>query len=170
MNTARIFSALHNIVEAYSTRLNMISEEQFKTTPPIGGWSYSEVYCHIFDASILSVDAVMACLDGKGEHKPTAFMARLILFAGAFPPGMKFKVPKRLESRVKIISKSEARDLIEQFRNKLAPNESRMEQASSTVKTAHPRLGYLNAKQWLRFIEVHLNHHLKQLQRIEKSF
>jgi glycosyltransferase involved in cell wall biosynthesis len=30
--------------------------------------------------------------------------------------------------------------------------------------------GYLNAKQWLRFIEIHLNHHLKQLNRIENSF
>jgi hypothetical protein len=41
--------------------------------------------------------------------------------------------------------------------------------ANSKIKTKHPRLGYLNAKQWLRFIEIHLHHHLKQLNRIENS-
>jgi len=28
----------------------------------------------------------------------------------------------------------------------------------------------MNARQWLRFIEIHLKHHIKQLKRIEKSF
>jgi hypothetical protein len=45
-----------------------------------------------------------------------------------------------------------------------------MDRAQANVKTPHPKLGYLNANQWLRFIEIHLKHHYQQLKRVEKSF
>lgn len=170
MNIGRIYSALHQLVDAYRKRLGAISDDEFSSTPPIGGWSYSEVYSHIFDSSLLSLEALAQCLHGKGEDRPTALAARLILFAGMLPPGLKFKVPKRLASRVKVISKLEAAAFMDQFLEKLSALEPEISHASAHVKTPHPRFGYLNARQWLRFTEVHLNHHLKQLKRIEKSY
>lgn len=170
MNPANVFSSIQLIAEDYNKKLNTISEAQFQMTPPIGGWSYSEVYSHIFDASILSTETMEACLAGHGENRPTAFVVKLILFFGSFPPAAKYKVPKKLESRVKVISKAEAHDFIQRFTHQLQGNHKKMRHAKSDVKTLHPRLGYLNANQWLRFIEIHLKHHLKQLKRIEKSF
>jgi len=52
----------------------------------------------------------------------------------------------------------------------LAQAYPKVKNANPKIKTKHPVIGYLNAKQWLRFIEIHLNHHLKQLKRIENSF
>lgn len=171
MSTAKIFSSLHRIADAYSSKLNAISDAQFQETPAIGGWSYSEVYSHIFDASLLSLQAMEDCLDAKGkEGKPTAFVVKLILFFGSFPPAMKFKVPKVLEGRAKVISKIEAQAFINTFLAKLEADYKQIPRARDNIKSKHPRLGYLNAKQWIRFIEIHLKHHLKQLQRIEKSF
>ena len=37
-----------------------------------------------------------------------------------------------------------------------------------TGKTKHPGLGYFDAREWLGFAEMHMRHHLRQKERIEK--
>ena len=170
MNTAKIKVSLQHIVKYYKSKLSVYKDEIFQVTPPINGWSYSEVYSHIFDASLLSIIALENAANGKGEDKPTHFAVKLILFFGAFPPAQKYKVPNRLVDRIKKISKTEALDYIIEFESALEKAYPKVAGANLHSKTKHPRLGYLNAKQWLRFIEIHLKHHLKQLERIEKSF
>ena len=170
MNSAKVYQSITKIVSAYKARLDTMDEAVFNETPPIGGWSYSEVYAHIFDASLLSLIALNKTIKGDGEEKPTHFVVKLILFFGGLPPGKKYKVPKRLAERVKKISKLAAQQFIVDFELQLLKAYPNIDKANPKMKAKHPRMGYLNAKQWLRFIEVHLNHHLKQLGRIEKSF
>lgn len=170
MNAAKIKISLHHIIDAYKAKLSSYPEEIFELTPPINGWSYSEVYSHIFDSSLLSLIALENSAKGKGENKPTHFVVKLILLLGSLPPAKKYKVPKRLAERVKKITKTEAMDFILEFEKALTDNYPLVANANENCKTKHPRLGYLNTKQWLRFIEIHLKHHLKQLVRIEKSF
>jgi hypothetical protein len=170
MRNAVVFSSIHNLTEAYRTILNTIGDGQFQLTPPIGGWSYSEVYSHIFDASILSLKAMESCLEGKGKRHSTAFLVKVILFLGFLPPGKKYKAPEMLEKRVKKVSKPEAEELMRRFSQQLERDYKEMEKARPDIKVPHPRFGFLNAKQWLRMIEIHLKHHLKQMKRIENSF
>lgn len=170
MNIAKVNSSILKTVDAYKAKLAVYSDEIYQTTPPINGWSYSEVYAHIFDSSLLSITALQHCIANKGEDKSTAFVVKVILFLGFLPPAKKYKVPKRLMDRVKKISKAEAFDFIHQFEKELAEVYGLVASANKKSKIKHPRLGYLNAEQWFRFIEIHLKHHLKQLGRIEKSF
>lgn len=170
MTTPRIYQSITQIVAAYQAKLATVSEEEFTITPPINGWSYSEVYSHIFDASLLSLMALNNCIKGEGKDKPTHFAVRLILFFGTLPPGKKYQVPIQLANRVKKINKAAAYQFIIDFELQMAKIVPQINQANPKMKVKHPRLGYLNAKQWLRFIEVHLKHHLKQLGRIENSF
>lgn len=170
MDTERIKESIIKIVNAYQIKLASYTDADFQNTPPNLGWSYSEVYSHIFDSSLLSLMALENAAKGKGEEKPTHFLVKLILLFGAFPPAKKYKVPKQLITRVKKISKPEAQDFINQFEVALKSNYPSIYRANKNIKTKHPRLGYLNAEQWLRFIEIHLKHHLKQLNRIEKNF
>ena len=170
MNTNKVFSSLHKIAVAYKAELDRIDDALFQLVPPISGWSYSEVYAHIWDASLLTLDTMEDCLNGKGKrNKPSAFVTKLILLFGTFPPG-RYKTPSVLNGRVKLITKTEARALISVFINRLDADVESMNRAQDNIKTLHPKLGYLNASQWLRFIEIHLKHHYKQLKRIEKSF
>lgn len=170
MSNATVFSSIKKICAGYRSKLETYPAGRFQITPPRGGWSYSEVYDHIFDASLLSLIPMEECIAGRGEKKKTVFIVRLILFIGMFPPARKYKVPKRMESRVKKINKEEALVWIEKFLLQLETDYKNIDQANPALKTLHPRLGYLNASQWLRVIEIHLSHHLKQLKRIEKSF
>jgi hypothetical protein len=169
MNTAGVFSSIKITTDAYRKRLEDVQPAKFELSPPDGGWSYAEVYAHIFDLSILSLEAIDRCLSDEARQRKTPFITRAILFFGAFPPTMKFKVPKQFESRVRKISIAEAIELMDEFEQKLLPYTNKLNAAVATQKAAHPKLGYLNAAQWLRFIEIHLKHHLKQLQRIDKQ-
>lgn len=168
MGTAKNHQRIQHIVLAYQWKLAEIDEGLFLQTPPIGGWSYSEVYFHIFDSSILSLKEMIAATEG--ERKPTAFSVKMVLFFGQLPPGKKFKAPKRLAERLKKISKEESTGLITQFLEQLEKDLKIIKNADKNLKTLHPRLGYLNAFQWLRFIGIHLNHHLQQLHRIDQSY
>lgn len=170
MTAAKIRASIHHIVSAYKAKLSSYTDDIFQLTPPISGWSYSEVYAHIFDSSLLSTMALENCIKGEGQNIPTHFAVKVILFFGSFPPAAKYKVPKRLADRVTKIPRTEALDFILQFEKALEHAYPNINKADKHCKTKHPRLGYLNAKQWLRFIEIHLKHHLKQLVRIEESF
>ena len=68
MNTSRVYKSITKIVNAYKAKLALKSEGDFVLTPTNGGWSYSEVYSHIFDSSLLSLMALTNCIKGDGER------------------------------------------------------------------------------------------------------
>ncbi|WAC41952.1 DinB family protein [Pedobacter sp. SL55] len=170
MGIDKIYQSILKTAAAYRQKLNGFGAANFQLEPPIGGWSYSEVYSHIFDSNLLSVMAMNNCIKGDGKQKPTHFLVKVILFFGMLPPGKKYKVPTKIADRVKKITVSAAQQFITDFELQLAQAYPKIKSANTKIKTKHPVLGYLNAKQWLRFIEIHLNHHYKQLIRIENSF
>jgi hypothetical protein len=75
-----------------------------------------------------------------------------------------------MAERVKKITPAAAQQFITDFELQLALAYPKIKNADPKIKAKHPVLGYLNAKHWLRFIEIHLKHHLEQLKRIENSF
>jgi hypothetical protein len=169
-STERIYKSLSKTVTIYEKLLNEVSEDTFLKNPADGSWSYSETFSHIFSSGLLSLTAIEACVDGKAtdSKKPLFFLARLILFFGSLPPG-KIKAPKRIAALVKKVSKTEAKELIIKFKLRLAVMVEQIHLADPNQKVEHPRLGFFNAMQWLRFIEIHTIHHTKQLNRIKKD-
>lgn len=170
MSVERSYQSLLHAVIVYESLIAEISEEVFQKNPEDESWSYSETFSHIFSSGLLSLSAIQTCIEGKGivSKKPIFWAARLILFLGSFPPG-KIKAPKRIAALAKKISKKEAEDLLVKFKTRLVEIQQQIQLAEPNQKVEHPRLKLLNAQQWLRFIEVHTLHHIKQLNRIKKS-
>ncbi len=170
MKTAELRKSILKSIAEYEQLLNAVSEEEFVRSPAPDVWSYSEVFSHILQANLGSLIAIEKCICGTGieSAKRTGLMAWLILFFGRFPP-VKLKVPEKLASSVTKMSCEEARNLIIKFKRKLDDTASKMPAASPFQKIKHPRLGLLNAFQWLRFIEVHTKHHQKQLGRVKNA-
>lgn len=167
MSTSRINAILRE-TENYEQFLTGLTEEQFSQTPAPGVWSYSEVYSHIFQSNILSLVSIERCSHATKPQtgKPT-LAGRLILFVGAFPP-IKLKAPAQIDALTAKWSLEEARNSIIRFKDKLSQIAPEARKANPAHTAKHPRLGMLNAAQWLRFIEIHSRHHYKQLLRIQK--
>ncbi|HWD90621.1 MAG TPA: DinB family protein [Mucilaginibacter sp.] len=165
--------AIEAALDVYRSRLDTIPDDQFEQTPPGGGWSYSEVYHHILQATLGSTMALEKCTlsiclpTTKGRNLTGLF----VLMFNRFPP-VKVKVPAIMTERnpVKKISKEDARNLIIKCRKRIADVTPLIHDSAINKRMKHPRMGMLNASQWFKFILIHLKHHIKQLNRTEKKF
>jgi len=173
MTIAANRKAIDTALDEYRSRLDTIPDDQFTVTPPGGGWSYAEVYSHIMQADLGSAIAMERCINGTCN--PTTrglnMLGRLVLFFRRFPP-VKVTVPAKTAAKMPAlkISKEEARNLIIKCRKKIEEAAAHLDKADPLNRHKHPRLGNLNAAQWLKFILVHTNHHIKQLDRIKRNF
>jgi hypothetical protein len=68
------------------------------------------------------------------------------------------------------ITKEEARNMIIKCRQRLEAIIPLILNPENNGRIAHPRMGMMTAGQWLKFIRIHLQHHLKQIKRIENKF
>jgi hypothetical protein len=170
MSIEASYKSLLRAVSYYENLLSGVSEDVFIQSPDDGGWSYSETFSHIFQSNLFSLLAIEKCIAGIGSpnRKRIHWLAWLILFFGRFPP-VKFKAPEKIAAMTRKISREDALILINKFKNRLGEVKSNMNNANPYQKTKHPRLGLLNAKEWLRFIEVHTIHHTRQLRRIGRQ-
>lgn len=162
---------IEEILDLYRSRLDTIADGLFNVTPPGGGWSYAEVYSHILQADISSTIAIQKCTlkSCVPTSKGRSLIGLFVLSFGRFPP---VKVPKLLDEKMPAnnINKEDARNLLIKCRKRLDDVVPLIHDASTHCRVKHPRMGMLNAIQWLQFILIHSKHHLKQLDRIEKKF
>ncbi len=168
MSVKTDFNRAQMVMETYRQQLDKYTDEQFVQSPAEGVWSLSEVYSHILSANIMCASAIAKCIKGDATEytKGLDWRVKVILFFGRIPG--KHMVPKSIAGDVKVISKADALRMMDIFDAKIQTVIPDIDKASPTQTTRHPRMGMFNAKNWLRFIYVHSNHHLKQLARIEK--
>lgn len=163
--------AIEDALDKYRAQLDLISDEQFTETPPGGGWSYAEVYSHILQATLGSTIALERCTHDncKPTSKKLNVLGNMVMLLGRFP--VKVKVPPKTDDKMPAlkISKEEAKNLLVKCRKRIEVTSPLIEDSLPGSRHKHPRLGMLNAKQWFKFIRIHLVHHLKQLNRIEKK-
>jgi hypothetical protein len=170
MSIAKERRAIEAALDDYRAQLDAIPDEQFTQTPADGSWSYAEVYSHILQATLGSSIALERCTHGScppTKDGPT-WAGRLLLLFGVFPP-VKVKVPDAVADKMAPvkISKEDARNMIIKCRKRVDTTAPLIEASSAASRYKHPRLGMLNARQWFRFVRIHLEHHLKQLNRIK---
>lgn len=169
MSVKNNYLSLKRAMQRYSDLLESYSDTDFIYSPAKGGWSYAEVYAHITSSNQLSIRAIKKCAEHRADEVATRvdWRVAMILFAGRLPKGR--KVPQRLADTIVKMSREEARQKVDEVMEILEATYPLMAKASPTQKLKHPRLGYLNAAQWLRFVEIHSYHHLRQLERIRKA-
>ncbi len=173
MNLAEERHTIDALLDDYRAKLDTIPDELFTETPPDGGWSYAEVYSHILKATLSSSIALERCAHGNCEPTKEGLNIRgwFMMLTGGFPP-IRVTMPRELAEKMPAekISKEDARNLLIKCRKRVDDTSPLVKGSSKIPRIRHPRLGMLNARQWFKFIRIHLSHHLKQLIRIEKKF
>src|ERR1700712_5213902 len=159
MSIASDKKAIEIALAEYRRRLDTIPDDQFNATPPGGGWSYGEVYSHLLQSNLGSLIAIERCANGTGkiDNKRLGLLAQAVFLLGRFP--IRLKAPEKIAALVNNIGKEEARNLLVKLKAKIEQMMPVINKASTFSKIKHPRLGLLNARQWLRFIDIHTRHH-----------
>ena len=173
MNLLKERKAIEKALDSYRARLDTIPDDLFTVTPQEGSWSYAEVYSHILQATLGSCIALERCANNncKPTNNRLTFLGRMMMFTGRFPP-VRVKVPEAVAAKIPAlkIDKEEAKNLLIKCRKRIEELAPLVNNAPPTAKHKHARLGALDARQWFKFIKIHLLHHLKQLDRIQKKF
>ncbi|EOR95342.1 hypothetical protein ADIARSV_1494 [Arcticibacter svalbardensis MN12-7] len=162
--------SIKEAITTYLALLKEIEEEDFIKPPPQGGWSPSEIYCHVIQVNARSILALERCIHAKPKHRSSGptLLARFVFFIGRFPP-LKIKSPPNIAAIVTCISKEQAKNDLIKSAEKLRELLPKLIKTPKDNRIRHPRFGRLNPQEWLWFIEIHTRHHLKQLERIRKS-
>ena len=171
MNIGETRRKIEEVLSVFRNRLDTIPDDLFTVTPPGGGWSYAEVYSHILQADLGGMMALETCIkNGRPTSAGRSTLGLLVFLFDRLPP-WKTKVPEKLEARIPAtkISKEEARNMLIKCRQRINELTPLIRDSSKYCRVKHGSLGMLNARQWFKFILMHSEHHLKQLDRVEKK-
>ena len=167
--TLEIFERLEvqrrDIIATY----NLLSTAQLQFHPNKNHWNLLQVMRHLVTAEILSLKYIERKIKNKDNVPKTGIGAasrNLILKAALHLP-VKFKAPKVAEVKEK---NPDLETMISEWDEVRSKFKELLEASDEeTLKKAlykHPRAGMLNIKQAVEFIESHITHHRKQMEKI----
>ncbi|NML38107.1 hypothetical protein HHL17_12955 [Chitinophaga sp. G-6-1-13] len=131
-------------------------------------WSLGQVYMHIIDDTGWFVEQVATALVSQAHQDQEMTEEGRQILANGFPdiqiagPATNTFIPQP--------------ESLDQLRQGLLSIQQAIAElcrdgdfACATGKTKHPGLGYFTAAEWLRFAELHMQHHLRQKKRIDAA-
>lgn len=168
----KIYKAIITNSKYWISELDYYGKNQFKEKIKGEGWTMGQVYDHIvygtYNFHLKHINDCVLRINGSEQGKKK-FSATLIFLLGSFPPfRIKGKpaseyVPAQPENPDKF------KDEFYKFLKVVHRASKEAGEAKLDYKTPHPNLGMLNAMEWLKLMEMHLRHHIRQKMRMDKS-
>ena len=167
MRHRRTVNLLLNALDEYQRILSSIESACFTVTYDNLG-SYAQLYTHIVRANLRALLAIQKCVQRRTlvRRKGITMLGWLVLCSRRFPP------QKNDPVSVSTIVKAKQQDIRNELltlRRRILELVPEIDKSSPSFRVKHPRLGMLNARQWLRFMQIHTCHHLKQLRLIQAA-
>jgi DinB superfamily len=149
-----------------------LSVQKFNEAPP-GKWSIAQILTHLLTAERLSgayMKKKSLGIDTLKDSGVKQKMVSLLLKISQRIPVLKFKAPKVVvENTPEALSLEEITDRWNRSRADLKQLlESIPEKHSRRMIYKHPIAGMLDARQAVKFIYEHINHHLPQIKSLLK--
>jgi hypothetical protein len=161
--------SFESVARKWIDALDDYSREELLRKPSPAEWSIGQVYGHLLETTTsIANGAIPIALDdcAKNIDRKVLWLAKPILWLG-FPP-FRFRAAKVITQQPAVPDDMEQlRRDFEALVTKLHELARRAKAAKCSGKTKHPRMGYLNAKEWIRFVEIHWAHHLRQKRRLD---
>jgi hypothetical protein len=161
-----VFTANEEVRRRLVARVETAGDGQARA--PEGGWTVAEIVEHLSIAEPGITRAIEGLLrasdnDEAGQGAPQPF-APFSLDEQAEQARGKIEAPEFLRPTGLPLAEGLAR--LKESRSVLAGLRSRFESADYSQRFPHPAFGPLNAAQWLAFIGMHEERHLRQIERI----
>ena len=144
-------------------------QEMSRQSESVSSWSVGKHVEHLALSDELTLVGLSKLLANPASGTPgqTTLVGRICLWAGFIPRGRgkapKGVVPQGVPSEV-------LADRLEVVRQEFIDLDASVEVLSSSTATQpHPVFGRLDASQWLRFTEIHQQHHQKIMRDIVRS-
>ncbi len=160
----RIRARFDDVQRCYDRLAGLLAVDDARlvnVAPSVSGWSVAQHMVHLALANAHMLTAVQRIVaratPAERVGRPT-FSGRIVLLMGDFPRGKgeapARSVPPETVAREDLLSALERSRRILESTALVLPD---VEFATWRVK--HPVFGWLNARQWLRMLAIHADHH-----------
>lgn len=162
----RSFDYLEKQRFAILKKAESLHSQQFELSPGEGRWSMAEVLAHIIKAEALSLK-YMERMYSRIDDVPNAGIlssVRFQLLKWGLNLPMKYKAPAMADTTGTVSGLDELEREWERIRNRLKRLiETCDEDCLKKAIYKHPRAGYLNLRQAVVFMSLHIQHHEGQI-------
>lgn len=172
MNPRKVLAKTETSLAVWQDALERSDEQVFDQVPEGGGWTLGQICDHVTLVSLAFLDATNALARGEGEERGGSLMATVMCgIVGSFPP-VRLKVPPNLPDEAKraaapeSLPKAEALKRFAVVARRTRDLCSEVAAAPRGLRSEHPVLGWIDARQWYQLSEMHMRHHLRQLRRL----
>ncbi len=169
MKAIQIYKRLEVTANVWEKELEKYSDEDFQSKSAHNLWTIGQVYEHITSNSLNfhAVQIERCLLSSVNTFKTKSLIGYLCLTLKRIPHiKIKISPEENIEPSQPVdiqFIKNRLNEVKEQFFYlALAIDSSKIK-----GKINHPGMGYLHAKEWLVFIEMHIRHHWKDKQKID---
>ncbi len=135
-------------------------------------WSISEIMSHLIATANICAQKSIDCSNNLGEKRKAGIKTMMFSMMDSFPPiRIEIKeIPVGLESMYnpEELSKDDAKKGLNATIELMKKAESMLKQADENIRIKHWAAGDFNAFQWFKSVEMHLRHHFRQKERIDK--
>lgn len=147
------------------------SDEQHIYDPDEGGWNMAQLFSHLIDVEVLATESMKQRIaSGKVKQQAWKHKRRYFLLVMGLLIPKRYKVPIQVAEAAQTVNPHQIAERwkLHQAELNAFMSEFTKEQQQQLV-FMHPIAGPLTANQALGFMYFHLIHHLRQLDRIQRS-
>ncbi|MBT30720.1 MAG: hypothetical protein CMO01_13755 [Thalassobius sp.] len=156
-------------IDYWIDELDKFTIEQLLLKPDSNSWSLGQVYEHLIEDSNWYNSQIKFSLESDTfADKEISAKAKELLKRGAFE-NIKIKGDAENAAKVKQpISVSQLKSDMEKLKKETNNLWLEMQNDSVIGKSEHPGFGYFNCYEWLAFSEIHMRHHMRQKENLER--
>ena len=136
--------------------------------PDPESWSIGQVYVHLMDETGYYFQQCLDCLAGGGSARGKMTEEGKKLFRMRGLPDEKISGPANVYNVHQPVDKVSLRAGMMELKRQVNELGEKVRFMKISCKTKHPGLGWFGAVDWYRFAEMHLRHHVRQKERIDR--
>lgn len=172
LKSKQILESYIQIVDKWIELIDKYSEEEYYWKPDSKQWSICEIVSHLIVTANICTQKSIDCSNALGEKRKAGFKTKLFSMMDSFPPiRIEIKeIPQGLEPMYKPVelSKEDAKKGLIATIDLMKKAESLLSSADENMRIEHWAAGDFNAFQWFKSVEMHIRHHFRQKERIDK--
>lgn len=164
-----LIDTFNDTIDIWISELDRFDLAHLLLKPDSGSWSLGQLYNHIIDDTGWFIGQLEISLaDTVNRNVPMSEAAKTLFTNGSFPNQRIQGDPLSVEKVKQPKSIEELRTGLEQLKFNTNVIWSKMKNMQQFGKSEHPGLGFFNCFEWLQYSEMHMRHHLRQKERIER--
>lgn len=163
MRAAKTYKKFNATINKWEKQLEEYSKEDFNHKPNPQTWSIGQVYEHVVSSTLnFHAKQIEICLlSNDNKNKSKTFIGWLSFIINRIPP-IEIKIPpeENIEPQ-QPQNKEDVSAKLNHVKQVFLELANKIDASKCLGKTNHPGMGYLNAKEWLKVIEMHFRYHEK---------